>query len=101
MITDQDVQKIITAGSQVFATKTELVDVEKRVDGKLNALQAELNSFEQRIDVKFDTLFTAVDGYAKKADTFMQELVVTRHQVDRHDKWLHLIADKLGVKLEY
>ena len=83
MITDQDVQKIITAGSDVFTTKTELTNL------------------ESRIDTKFDELFKALDGYAKKADTFMQELVVTRHQVERHDKWLHLIADKLGVKLEY
>lgn len=83
MITNEDVQKIITAGSTVFATK------------------AELSGLEERLDVKFDALFKAVDGYAKKADTFMQELVVTRHQVERHDKWLHLIADKLGVKLEY
>lgn len=83
MITDQDVQKIITAGSQVFATK------------------AELSQLEGRIDDKFEKLLAALDGYARKADTFMQELVVTRHQVERHDKWLHLIADKLGVKLEY
>jgi hypothetical protein len=31
----------------------------------------------------------------------MQELVVTRHQVDRHEKWLHQLAEKLDLKLEY
>jgi putative N-acetylmannosamine-6-phosphate epimerase len=49
----------------------------------------------------FDTLQTTVDGYAKRADAYFQEMVVLTHQVERHERWLHQIADKLGVKLEY
>ncbi len=61
-----------------------------------------------RIDKRFDEvkedftgLQTAVDAYAKKADTFFEEMVALSHKVDRHEKWLHQVAEKLGIKLEY
>jgi uncharacterized coiled-coil DUF342 family protein len=61
-----------------------------------------------RIDKRFDDmkedftgLQTAVDAYAKKADTFFEEMVALSHKVDRHEKWLHQVAEKLGIKLEY
>lgn len=61
-----------------------------------------------RIDERFDEmkkdfvdLQTSVDAYAKKADTYFQEMVALSHKVDRHEKWFHQIADKLGIKLEY
>jgi len=28
-------------------------------------------------------------------------MVALSHKVDRHDRWLHQIAEKPGVKLEY
>ena len=46
-------------------------------------------------------LLNAVDAYAKKADVYFQEMVMLSHKVDRHEKWLHLVAEKLGIKLEY
>jgi len=49
----------------------------------------------------FIDLQTSVDTYAKKADTYFQEMVMLSHKVDRHEKWLHLVAEKLGIKLEY
>jgi len=46
-------------------------------------------------------LMNAVDAYAQKADTYFQEMVALSHKVDRHEKWLLQLAEKLGVKLEY
>ena len=61
-----------------------------------------------KIDKRFDEseknfrdLQTSVDAYDTKADTFFQELVMLSHKVDRHEKWLLQIAEKLGIKLEY
>ena len=48
-----------------------------------------------------NNLMDAVDSYAKKADAYFQEMVALTHKVDRHEKWLLQIADKLGLKLEY
>jgi len=49
----------------------------------------------------FARLETAVDAYAKRADAYFQEMVVLTHKVDRLEKWVKQIADKLGMKLEY
>ena len=67
-----------------------------------------LNDKFIHIDERFDEvkkdfvdLQTSVDGYAKRADTYFQEMVALSHKVDRHEKWIKQIADKLGIKLEY
>ena len=41
------------------------------------------------------------DGEVKKAAASFQEMVMLAHKVDRHEKWFHQVADKLGIKLEY
>ena len=79
MLTTQDVQNIITAGREVFATKEDITGLGQRLD----------------------VLTNAVDAYAKKADKFFEELLMLSHKVDRHEKWLQQIATKLDIKLEY
>lgn len=49
----------------------------------------------------FNNLQTSVDVYAHKADGYFQEMVMLSNKVDRHEKWLLKLAEKLGVKLEY
>ena len=61
----------------------------------------EFNDFKEEYKKDFNNLLTAVDKYAQKADAFFQELVMLSHKVDRHEKWLLQIAEKLGIKLEY
>ena len=48
----------------------------------------------------FRDLQTSVDAYAKRADAYFQEVVMLSHKVERHERWLQQIADKLGIKLE-
>ncbi|MDD4989992.1 MAG: hypothetical protein PHW31_01635 [Candidatus Pacebacteria bacterium] len=69
----------------VFATKEDLQEVKKEMATKDNANQ----------------LLTSVDAYAHKADAFFQEMVALSHQYNRHEKWIQMLAEKLGVKLEY
>lgn len=79
MLTEKDIKLM----EKVFATKTELQD------------------FREEMRKNFSNLQTAVDAYAKKADTYFQEMVMLTRKVNRHEKWLLSIADKLGMKLEY
>ena len=81
MLTDADVKKLI----QVFATRDEVV------------LKADLDLFRE----DFSDLQTSIDAYARKADTYFQEMVMLSHRVERHEKWMHQLAEKLGIKLEY
>ncbi len=81
MLTDEDIKKLI----EVFATREEVA--------------TKIDLEEMRKD--FSDLQTSVDAYAQKADVYFQEMVMLTHKVDRHEKWIQQIADKLGVKLEY
>jgi uncharacterized coiled-coil DUF342 family protein len=81
MLSDEDIQKLI----EVFATKEDLKEVVKNLSTKND----------------FNNLLNAVDAYAKKADTYFQEMVMLAHKVDRHEKWLQQIANKLGLELDY
>ena len=83
MIDDKDIEKLIGAFKEVFPTKVDF-------DG-----------FKDEYRKDFSDMQTSVDAYAFKADKYFQEMLMLTHKVDRHDKWLHQIAEKLGVKLEY
>ncbi len=81
MLEDKDIQRLI----EVFITRDEF----KKAISNL-ATKDDINS-----------LLAAIDTYAKKVDTYAQEMLMLAHKVDRHEKWLHQIAEKLGIKLEY
>ena len=83
MLTEEDIKKIIEANQEVFPTKGDFED------------------FREEMRKSFSDLQTSVDAYAKKADTYFQEMVALSHKVDRHEKWIKQLAEKLGVKLEY
>ena len=82
MLTSEDIQKIIEANQAVFPSKEDF------------------ESFKNEIKQSFSDLQGSVDAYAKKADTYFQEMVMLAHKVDKMDKWIHQIAEKVGIKLE-
>lgn len=67
------------------------------LDGKFTKIDSDFKELKK----DFTNLQTSVDSYAQKADAYFQEMVALVHKVDRHEKWLHQLAEKLGVKLEY
>ncbi len=81
MLDDKDVQKLI----EDFVTREEFNE--------------KISGLADKKDV--NKILTAVDGYAKKVDTYAQEMTMIAHKVERHEKWILQIAEKLGVKLEY
>jgi len=84
MLDDKDIQKLIN----VFPTKEESVSKE------------EFESFHKEVRKSFSDLYSVVDAYAKKADTYFQEMVMLAHKVDKLEKWIHQIAEKVGIKLD-
>ena len=83
MLTEEDIKKIIEANREVFPSKEDF------------------ENFKDEMKQSFSDLQTSVDAYAKKADTYFQEMVMLTHKVDRLEKWIHQIAEKVGIKLEY
>ena len=77
----------------------------RKVDDLSGAIHFISNRFDEMSD-RFDNLEKmfrdlqgAVDSYAKRADAYFQEMVMLSRQVDRHDKWIRQIAERVGVKL--
>jgi len=81
MLDDKDIKKLI----EVFATREEVTTKQ---------------DFEE-LRKDFSDLQTSVDTYAQKADKYFQEMVMLTHKVDRLEKWIRQIAEKVGLKLEY
>ena len=79
MLTEEDIKNLVA----VFATKDDLNNLREELVGKI------------------DGLHVAIDAYATKADNYFAEMVALAHKVDRHEKWLHALAEKLNVRLEY
>lgn len=73
---------------------SELIDY---LDKKFSGVDAELGEIRSDISKMYD----GIDSYAKKADTYFQEMLMLATKVDRHERWLRQVAEKLGVKLEY
>lgn len=65
-----------------------------KVHGKLDHLS------ENKAD-KSDAreLLGSIDAYAHKADTYFMEMAALGNKLDRHERWINAIAEKLGLKL--
>lgn len=81
MLNDKDIQKLI----EVFITREEFSEA--------------ISVLATKEDIS--NLHAAIDVYAKKADAYFQEMLMLSHKVDRLEKWMHEIAKKIGMKLEY
>ena len=81
MLTSEDIQKLI----EVFPIRDEV------------ATKLDLEGLRE----DFSNLQTSIDAYAKKADTYFQEMLVLAHKVDRLEKWIHQLAERLDIKLQY
>ena len=66
------------------------------VDGKFDEVHKEIKELKE----SFSILQTAVDGYAKRADDYFQEMVMLSHKVDRVERWVLQLAEKVGVQLK-
>lgn len=78
-----------------------------KVDGKfanvykeIDNARVELSGEIKELKESFNTLQIAVDGYAKRADDYFQEMVMLSHKVDRIEKWVLQLAEKVGVQLK-
>lgn len=79
--------------------KEDFSELIEYLDEKFTRIENQLETKAEKADV--DKLSAAVDEYAKKADAYFQEMLMLAQKVDRHEKWLHQVAEKLGIKLEY
>lgn len=92
--------KFIAVDKRFDNVDQRFIAIDKRFDDVDKRFIAVDKRFDE-IKSDFNNLLTAVDAYVQKADTYFQEMVMLSHKVDRHEKWLQEIAEKIGVKLKY
>ena len=95
MLTNEDIKKL----KETLATKEDLA--------KIVTLE-EFDQFRKEVKQEFSelreviqALTVSVDKLAKAVEDMHQEFMAITAKVDRHEKWIKQIAEKLGLKLEY
>jgi len=73
---------------------TELIQY---LDEKFSKIDARFD----KVDIRINQLVTAIDKLAKAVEDLRQEYSAIAAIIDKHDKWIHQLAEKLGVKLEF
>ncbi|MFH1509949.1 MAG: hypothetical protein ABID67_02275 [Candidatus Nealsonbacteria bacterium] len=67
------------------------------LDERFTKIENQLENKADKSDIR--VLSDGVDAYAKRADTYFQEMVMLAHKVDKLEKWVHQLAEKIGLKL--
>ena len=80
MLTDEDITKLMG----VLATRAEVAEV-----------HADTKALREQVGY----VITGIDGIAKSIDDLKMEYVAIKIQLDRHDKWIHALAQKVDLKL--
>lgn len=52
-----------------------------------------------QVQTSVDNYAGAVDAFAKQSETYMQEMLMLSHKVERLERWIMKIAEETGVKL--
>ncbi|MDO8512865.1 MAG: hypothetical protein Q7S57_06365 [bacterium] len=73
------------------------------LDQRLISVEAKIDDLQENKADKKDVseLLDAVDAYSAKSDKYFQEMIMTSRKSDRHERWIHELAEKVGVKLGY
>jgi len=97
MLIDKDIQKL----TKVFSTKEDSNKASTTLLKEIFTIKNNLESFKEETKENFNNLQTSIDSYAKKSDMYFQEMLLLATKVDRQEKWIHQLAEKLGVQLKY
>lgn len=84
MLDNNDIQKLV----EVFATREEAVT------------KLDFDKFKDEYKEEFSKFLTKLDEKTGKEADGAQEQTMLKSKVDRHEKWINKIANKVDVKLE-
>lgn len=71
---------------------TKLYQYISKVDEKLDGV---IENMATKDDIR--RLESLIDGYAAKLDTYAAEMAAMQHKIDRLERYITFLADKVGV----
>jgi hypothetical protein len=81
MLTEQDIERI----GAIVATKQEVAEIRDDV---------------KAVRELTGQVLTGLDGIAKAIDDLKMEYAAVKLQLDRHDRWIKELAEKVGLPLK-
>jgi len=97
---DEDYSELIKYLDKKFSKiEEDISNLQVRVLDNLAEIKKNREIMATKVEV--NKLVDAVDAYMKQGDEYRQEVVALGNKVDRHDKWIHILAERLNLKLEY
>ncbi|HUT96419.1 MAG TPA: hypothetical protein VMW82_02540 [Candidatus Paceibacterota bacterium] len=70
-----------------------------KIDEKINKIGTTLENKADKKDVQ--DLVNAIDRLTKSIETYREEQIALSFKVDKMEKWIQQIADKVGIKLVF
>jgi len=99
---NQDLSELVAYLDKKFEETAKKSDLNKL------ATSSELESFRENTEKEISslrddirTLTTAIDRLVKSVEVLSDEYSSISVRIDRHERWLQQVADKVGVKLDY
>ena len=74
-----------------------------KLSGEIAELRNEVNGVKEEMATKVEVnkLLDAVDAYMKQGEDYRQEMLMLSNKINRHEKWILQLAEKLQMRLEY
>ena len=99
MLDDKDIEKLLES----LATKKDLNDLSVKLLSRdeFEVAKKDIKYYINGLREMVQDLVVSVDKLVGAIDDLKQEYTMVTAKVDRHEKWIQQIAEKLGIKLEY
>ena len=109
-VTRKDIDEVLV-GISTLATQTRqksddiigvIGDVVTQFDGRFTRVEVRLGTLEteqRAIREDIGVILSSLDSFANRLEISDDERQVMAHQLDRPDRWVHNLADRVGVKL--
>ena len=104
MATKQDLLGFTTKQDLLgMATKKDLLELSAKLlpREEFDLFKNETNQNFKELKESVNNLTNSVDGLVNKKAGADQEDAMVTLKLNRHEKWFHQVANKLGIKLEY
>ncbi len=84
-------------GILIAMNADEFTKLFRYMEERFDRIDKALENKAEKLDV--ERILGALDALAKRQEIDEEERLVMGHQLERHDRWVHQLADKIGVQL--